>query len=163
MAEEIGPDYQRLMAVIRSRIAAGEYAVGKPIPSTSKLEQQTGMSRPVVRRAVEQLKSDGVLEGHPGKAVYVKAMPAEAAKARQDVRALSAQLAELEREVHELREPAATSQPVGLDQKFRDLDATIGRIEANLIDLYGKLGYDYPQGGIHDGAQAAVGRGRRRR
>ena len=43
-----------------------------------------------------------------------------------------------------------------------DLQETVGRIEVNLIDLYGKMGHDYPQGGARDGAKATVRRGRSR-
>ena len=95
MAGAIGPEYQRLKHLIRSRIISGDYPLGSAIPSTGRLSRETGMSVPVVRRAVDQLKADGILEGHPGKGVYVKAMPADADSERVTVEALSAQVAEL--------------------------------------------------------------------
>lgn len=149
MTGVIEPEYQRLKHLIRSRIISGDYPLGSAIPSTGRLSKETGMSVPVVRRAVDQLKSDGILEGHPGKGVYVKAMPADADSERVTVEALSAQMAEL-------REMAERD---GLDE----MRAAIGRLEANLIDLYGKLGFDYPSGGSSDTPRkAAAGRERAR-
>jgi DNA-binding FadR family transcriptional regulator len=146
---EAGPEYQRLKHRIRSRIISGEYRVGDPIPSTARLSEESGMSVPVVRRAVDQLKADGILRGHPGKGVFVRAVPADADSERVTVEALG-------RQVAELREMADRD---GLGE----MRAVIGRLEANLIELYGKLGYDYPQGGEHDSAKAAAGRRRSRR
>jgi DNA-binding FadR family transcriptional regulator len=146
----IGPEYQRLKHQIRSRIISGDYPLGGQIPSTKELSQESGMSVPVVRRAVDQLKADGILEGHPGKGVFVKAMPADADSERMSVEVLS-------RQVAELRELADRD---GLDE----IRAAIGRLEANLIELYGKLGFDYPSGGSGEAPRkAAAGRGHRGR
>lgn len=114
MAARIGPSYQLVADDIRTRIRSGEYPIGEPIPSTARLMAMHEVSSTVVRHAVEQLRSDGVLIGHSGKGVYVQAMPDDA------------------------RDPADVAQ-------------SVGRIEANLIDLYGKLGFDYP----HEGAPPA--------
>jgi DNA-binding GntR family transcriptional regulator len=166
----VGPEYQRLMEEIRSKIASGEYAIGQAIPSTKELHRQTGMSIPVVRRAVSQLQSDGILVGHPGKGVYVRATPSEVASEQQDVKALSEELAGLQHKVRDLAERADNISPADLTQRVADLEDAVsrileanGRVEANLIDLFGKLGYSYSQGGTHDGAKATAGRGRSRR
>lgn len=138
MAGRVGPEYQRLMDQIRSKITSGEYPVGSMIPSTAELKDLTGMSVPVVRRAVGQLEADGILEGHPGKGVYVKMLPADADSARGDIRALSERIAVLGDEVRRLRERVDS---LGADE----VRAIASRIEVNLIDLYGKLGFDYPR------------------
>lgn len=129
MTEEVGPEYQRIMRLIRSGIISGTYPVGSPIPSTAKLVAQTGMSLPVVRRAVDQLKAEGILEGHPGKGVYVKAVPAEADRRRADTEALGDQLAEMR--------------------------SRIDRLEAIIINLCKRLGYPNPLGGAHDAEEEA--------
>ena len=108
MTGNIGPEYRRLMDLIRSKITSGEYPVGKPIPSTTELKELTGMSIPVVRRAVSQLEADGILEGHPGKGVFVSAMPAEVDSERQDIKTLGKQVAAAAEQVRELDRPAAT-------------------------------------------------------
>lgn len=148
MIGDTGPEYQRLMVQIRSWITAGKYTVGQPIPSTAELHRLTGRSVPVVRRAVDQLKADGILEGHPGKGVYVKAMPAEADSERLDIKGLTDQFATL-------REQVEKNGP----DELRDW---VSRLETNLIDLYGKLGFEYPQDVTHDDTRVAAGRGRAR-
>jgi DNA-binding GntR family transcriptional regulator len=138
LAGKIGPEYQRLMDQIRSMITSGEYPVGTMIPSTAELKEMTGMSVPVVRRAVGQLEADGVLEGHPGKGVYVKATPDEVASERGDTKALSERITALSEEVRQLREVVDS---LGVEE----VRAIASRIEVNLIDLYGKIGFDYPR------------------
>jgi GntR family transcriptional regulator len=157
---KIGPEYQRLMDQIRSKITSGEYLVGALIPSTTELKEMTGMSVPVVRRAVGQLEVDGILEGHPGKGVYVKALPADVDSERQDIKTLSKQVTELQQQVRELTERVNTAQPADFARELSNLQETVGRIEVNLIDLYGKMGHDYPQGGTRDRAKATARRGR---
>ena len=138
MPGKIGPEYQRLMDQIRLKISSGEWPVGGMIPSTAELKENTGMSVPVVRRAVGQLEADGILEGHPGKGVYVKALPADADSARGDSKALSERIGTLGEEVRRLRQLVDS---LGVDE----VRAIASRIEVNLIDLYGKLGFDYPR------------------
>lgn len=128
MTDAFGPLYQRVADDIRARIISGEYAVGTPIPSTPKLGEQHGVSKTVVRKAVDQLCAAGILAGQPGKAVYVRALPEEAAAGQRDLAALAGEVAELKRRVHG-------------DSELREI---VSRIEGNLIELYGKTGYDYP-------------------
>ena len=150
MAGEAGPEYQRLMRQIRGAIISGEYPVGEAIPSTTELVEESGMSRPVVRRAIDQLKAEGILEGHQGKGVYVKEMPVVADHRRDDTEALAEKFAELQQEVQELAKRADSD----------DLRARVGRMEAILIDLYAKLGYGNPYGGAHDTTERAAERRR---
>jgi hypothetical protein len=35
-------------------------------------------------------------------------------------------------------------------KEYPALRAWVGELEANLMDLYARLGYDYPHGGEHD-------------
>ena len=163
MAGKIGPEYQRLIDRIRASIASGEYPLGQAIPSTAMLAEMTGVSAQVVRRAVGQLEADGILEGHPGKGVYVRALPEAVDRERQDVTSLSKQVSELEERVSELAERPAVSQDGELGRIVADLQETVGRLEVNLIDLYGRIGHDYPQGGrAQDGKKTAVRRGQAR-
>jgi DNA-binding GntR family transcriptional regulator len=161
MTGKIGPDYQRLIGQIRSKITSGEYQLGQAIPSTAALAELTGLSVPVVRRAVGQLEADGILEGHPGKGVYVKAMPADADSERQDLKDLGQQVGELQQHVRELAE-RAPGQGGDVRRELKDLQETVGRIEVNLIDLYGKMGHDYPQGGARKTTKTAVRHGQAR-
>ena len=161
MTGKIGPEYQRLIDRIRAGIASGEYPVGTAIPSTAALAKLAGVSAQVVRRAVGQLETDGILEGHAGKGVFVRAMPEDAERERQDAEAVSREVAELRRQVEKLAAaPAARAAGVGDD--LEALKQTVGRIEANLIDLYGKMGHEYPHSGTRDKAKAEARHGRAR-
>ena len=63
---------------LRKKIAGGTYPVGAEIPSTSRLMEQYEVSITVVRAAVRELRTEGLVIGQPGKAVYVQAEPAPA-------------------------------------------------------------------------------------
>jgi DNA-binding GntR family transcriptional regulator len=143
---ETEPEYRRLMDDIRSKITGGEYPVGQPIPSTRKLHEQTGVSVPVVRRAVQELQKDGILAGQPGKGVFVLAIPEDAAREQQDVAELGRQVAGLRSEMRTLAERVDSVEP-------SDIREALGRLEDILIDLYGKLGFDYP----HEATSADTG------
>lgn len=158
MAGRIGPEYQRLMGEIRAKITSGEYPVGGPIPSTKELAQLTGMSIPVVRRAVAQLETDGILEGHPGKAVYVRASPEAVADEQQSVKMLSEQVSELRREIGDQIERFGEERSGDLSRGLTELRESVGRVEANLISLYQMTGHAYPQGGSNDTRKPATRR-----
>lgn len=61
---------------LRQQIAAGTLKPGDPIPSATRLKEAYRCSITPVRRAVDILKAEGLIEGVPGIGVYVKA-PAE--------------------------------------------------------------------------------------
>lgn len=128
VTETSGPDYQRIADDLLNKIRSGEYPVGAPIPSTPRLEQEYGVSKTPVRQAVDLLRREGVLAGQSGKAVYVRALPDEAAAGARDLKALAGEVAELKRRVHDNGE----------------LWEIVSRIEANLRELYAKTAYEYP-------------------
>jgi DNA-binding FadR family transcriptional regulator len=134
LASEIGPDYRQVMNLIRDGIMSGGWPVGSVIPSTPELMRLTGKSITPVRRAVQRLEADGVLEGHPGKGVFVRALPADADRERADLEAVGGELA--------------------------DLRARVGRLEAILMNLHVKLGIEYPHGGAHESEERPARRGR---
>lgn len=144
LASEIGPDYRQVMNLIRDSIMSGGWAVGSAIPSTPELMKLTGKSITPVRRAVQRLEADGVLEGHPGKGVFVKALPEDADRERVDLEVVGGQLAELRQKVEE----------------YNDLRARVGRLEAILMNLHVKLGIEYPHGGAHESTERPARRGR---
>jgi DNA-binding GntR family transcriptional regulator len=133
---EIGTEYRRLMDLILSRIASGEYPTGSKIPSTAKWEAE-GWSRDTVRTAIPKLQADGILVGHPGKGVFVKATPEQAASEHLDIKELGEQVAEMRLQITELRE-------------------RLGRMEASLATIAGQ-----PRGGRRDQAGATASSGRR--
>lgn len=129
LASHTGPDYRQVADLIRDKIASGEWPIGTAIPSTPALRNTTGLSLTTVRRAVQQLQTDGILEGHPGKGVFVKATPAEADSANVTVDKLGDQVGDLR-------------------EQYDDLRLRVAHLETELMDL--KAGQGLPQGGEHD-------------
>ncbi|MGC4891095.1 winged helix-turn-helix domain-containing protein [Micromonospora sp. DT227] len=65
------PLYTRIIADIKAKITAGELSPGDQLPSMSQLQAQYGVSVTAVRNAMLVLRSEGIVEGHQGKGVYV--------------------------------------------------------------------------------------------
>lgn len=78
------PEFQRVVDDLRAQIASGGLAVGAPIPSTAELKEQHDVSVTVVRRAVAELKEEGLLQGQPGKGVYVQTGADDVAEAESN-------------------------------------------------------------------------------
>lgn len=110
-----GPSWDVIAKDIRAKIASGEYPAGEPIPSTTKLMDQHDVSKGPVRQAIEALKSEGLLAGRPGKAVYVTGapvteepgeLPTWARKIQEDMAGVKADIAELQGQRGMTRRPA---------------------------------------------------------
>jgi len=157
LTSTIGPDYRRVTDLIRSRITSGEWHVGQQIPSTPRLIDLTGLSITSVRRGVEQLQAEGILEGHPGKGVFVKAMPQDADRERADVGTLQRELAALRQEVRELKKLVGSAE---VRDRLGRLEARVGRVEAAIATFARRSGQPNPLGGERDTAEKAPGRGR---
>lgn len=56
------PVYRQVANLIEARIRAGEFPVGRTIPSETTLVQTYGVSRGSVRRAVGVLRERGLVE-----------------------------------------------------------------------------------------------------
>ena len=104
------PKYVEVADSLRAAIADGTYPIDSELPSTLRLTEQFGVSTTVVRAAVRELRSEGLVVGQPGKAVFVRATPdapaptveqrlAElAAYTRDELTKLSDRITALERE-----------------------------------------------------------------
>lgn len=142
------PLYKQVADDLRRKIASGELAVGDEIPSTANLRDQHGVSIGVVRAAVRILQNEGLLRGQPGKGVYVRATPETAAEEAAALKSVDEQIAELRAEVKRL----AGQQPSEITKKIDELQAQVGRLQADLRHLYDRLGQPYPHG-RHDPQQ----------
>ena len=67
--------YRAIADVIRSRVASGEYAPGRLLPSESDLVAEFDASRVTVRRALESLRDDGLLDARQGFGWFVATEP----------------------------------------------------------------------------------------
>jgi GntR family transcriptional regulator len=69
------PPYRQIADSLRSRIADGTIPVGRRIPSLVELEQEFGVARDTLRKAVQVLKDEGLVETVTGMGIFVTAEP----------------------------------------------------------------------------------------
>jgi DNA-binding FadR family transcriptional regulator len=62
----------RVCAVLREKIALGEFPPGARLPTEQIIAQRFGVSRTVVREAISRLKSDGLVEVRQGSGTVVR-------------------------------------------------------------------------------------------
>lgn len=74
------PPYRQIADELRTRIQNGTIPPGRRIPSTVQLEAEYGVARDTLRKAVQVLKDEGLVETVRGMGIYVAEQPAE----RQD-------------------------------------------------------------------------------
>jgi GntR family transcriptional regulator len=68
--------YQRIADDLRTQILSGDLAPGTPVPSEAELVRQYGSSRGPVRQAISLLRSEGLIDSHQGRGVFVRRRPA---------------------------------------------------------------------------------------
>ncbi|MET9973864.1 GntR family transcriptional regulator [Streptomyces microflavus] len=71
------PPYRQIADQLRARIADGTIPVGRRIPSLVELEQEFGVARDTLRKAVKVLKDEGLVETVNGMGVFVTQQPPE--------------------------------------------------------------------------------------
>ncbi|MET8267515.1 winged helix-turn-helix domain-containing protein [Micromonospora arida] len=64
-------DYRRIATEIAEKIKSGELAPGAKLPSTRELAEQHGVHISTINRVMTILKDRELVEGYPGKGVYV--------------------------------------------------------------------------------------------
>ncbi len=64
------PAYQQLAAILRARIAKGEWRNG-PLPSVKQLQQEHDVGRDTVLHAIEILRTEGLVFTVPRRGTYV--------------------------------------------------------------------------------------------
>lgn len=67
--------YQQIADELRQRVEAGEFAAGRLLPSESELSGQYSASRVTIRRALESLRADGLVESRQGFGWFAAADP----------------------------------------------------------------------------------------
>lgn len=74
--------YQEIAEVLRARVGAGEYVAGSLLPSESKLSAEFEASRVTVRRSLELLREQGLIDARQGFGWFVAASPVRQTLAR---------------------------------------------------------------------------------
>ncbi len=112
------PMYLQIMEQIRQRIAAGDWAAGKELPSIRALAAALNISVITVKRAYLDLESEGVITTRHGKGSFVA-----------DVNGLASALQEQKLDQH-LKAAADLARTIGIDEAH--LAARLRRIQKNL-------------------------------
>lgn len=66
------PPYRQLAGILAARVERGDWQPNRAIPSETHLQQQYGVARATVRRAIAVLVDQGVLFVVPHRGTYVK-------------------------------------------------------------------------------------------
>lgn len=69
------PVYRQIAAFLRQRIAAGEIAIGDPLPSKRRIMQEFEVGEHTAQKAVAVLKDEGLVETTWGLGVFVVRKP----------------------------------------------------------------------------------------
>jgi DNA-binding GntR family transcriptional regulator len=67
-----GPDYWPIVEDIRRQISEGELGRGQKLPSLPKLQLTYGKTEGIVRRALAELRVEGLVSSHQGKGYFVR-------------------------------------------------------------------------------------------
>ena len=59
--------YKRITEALRARVTEGEFAPGAALPSEAALCGEYGVARNTLRRALDQLADEGLIEARPGR------------------------------------------------------------------------------------------------
>ena len=68
------PKHRRIYAALRHDILTGKYSTDGKFPSEGMLIRKFGVSRITIRRAMDDLKNEGFLEGRSGSGTYLSAL-----------------------------------------------------------------------------------------
>lgn len=71
-----GERLRQVGSALRERIAAGEWPLGTQLPPERSLAEEQGLARNTLRRVLQALEDEGLLERHVGRGTFVKALPA---------------------------------------------------------------------------------------
>lgn len=66
------PLYVQVADLLAQRIASGELAPGKPIPSETAIRQEYGVARGTARAAVAELRKHGLVVTLPQRGTFVR-------------------------------------------------------------------------------------------
>lgn len=84
--------YKAIASTLRTRIIDGTYATGSPMPSESSLCAEFGVARNTLRRALDQLASEGLVLVSPGRGRVVATTNEPVAPYRPLYRVIAAEL-----------------------------------------------------------------------
>ncbi|WP_425046039.1 GntR family transcriptional regulator [Primorskyibacter sp. S87] len=93
-----GAKARRVYLSLHDQIAGGELSDGETLPGEQKLAQTFGVSRVTVRRALDALTQNGLIERRAGSGTKVRSRPDGGQRAAMDFNTLMPQLVEMGRQ-----------------------------------------------------------------
>ena len=84
--------YRRITETLRARVAGGEFASGAVLPSEAALCAEYGVARNTLRRALDQLADEGLIEVRPGRGRVVRTASGAAVPVLPQYRVMAAEL-----------------------------------------------------------------------
>ena len=70
------PLAEKVYHALHARILNGDYPANEKLPPEMQLSEEFGVSRPVLRAALERLREDGMVQSRQGAGSFVRAVPA---------------------------------------------------------------------------------------
>jgi GntR family transcriptional regulator len=90
------PLYHRVFITLRDQIINGMYATGVPMPSENELRKEYDVSRATIRKAMELLEEEGLVERRQGARTYAKALGYKTAENRRNLESITREEQHLE-------------------------------------------------------------------
>ena len=107
-----GTLYHQILAALSQRIESGEIRVGDRLPSETDLERDYGVSRTTARRALDELRRQGIVRREPGRGTFLVAP-----SLRLDLTCLYSFTEELERLGHQPGARLISKEEIGASRE----------------------------------------------
>ncbi|MEV7006879.1 GntR family transcriptional regulator [Streptosporangium sp. NPDC051022] len=98
------PVYRQVAAAIRDDIQAGRFRPRRPLPSEVHLQQEFGVARDTIRRAIGHLAELGLVRTVPGRGTFVRALEVSVVEMEPGMRITARPASEAEQATLELAE-----------------------------------------------------------
>ncbi|MEV7908312.1 GntR family transcriptional regulator, partial [Streptomyces anulatus] len=98
------PVYRQVAAFIRDDIQTGRHRPRRPLPSEVHLQQEFGVARDTIRRAIGYLADLGLVRTVPGRGTFVRAREATVVELEPGMRITTRPATDAERATMELAE-----------------------------------------------------------
>ena len=71
LRSSVGTLYHQILSRLHERIESGDIGVGEKLPSEADLERDYGVSRTTARRALDELRRQGLVRREPGRGTFL--------------------------------------------------------------------------------------------
>jgi DNA-binding GntR family transcriptional regulator len=144
------PAYMQIADDLRSQIEAGKYGPGARLPSNRAMSEQYGVAAETLRQALDVLRGEDLIATQSTRGTFVLRKPREHTSGDGHSAGSAAVIARLDK---------LTSEVAALREE-------LGRLQAQVMNLYHSTGQPYPyeggitepgrQVGLNGGGQATV-------